>query len=272
MKSALPFNFLLKQFWHDGMSLEIIKSEPIFINLKTKCMKTIFTLLLGSLFSLSLMAADANRLSVSTVSKNMELTIDVDGRRVAMKDNAITLRNLSEGYHTVKIFAQKQNNGRGNAYGRKQDVIYNNSVYIKRGFHLDITVNRFGKVLVDERRMDRNDDWYSDDDDYFEDGWKNDSRRVMNAREFDQVKESLKKEWFEANKLKSAKYLVDQNYFNTSQVKELMSLFAFDDNKLEIAKHAYKNTVDKKSYYFLKDELVFMSHKEEFARFIRDFK
>jgi hypothetical protein len=252
------------------MSLEIMSQKQILLTFKTKCMKTIFTLLLGSLFSLSLMAADASRLSISTVSKNMELTIDVDGRRVAMKDNAITLRNLSEGYHTVKIFAKKQNNGRGNGYGRKQEVIYNNSVYIKRGFHLDITVNRFGKVLVDERRMDRNDDWYSDDDDYFDDGWDNDYRNVINTREFDQVKSALQKEWFEANRLKSAKHIIDQNNFTTMQVKELMMLFTFENNKLDIAKYAYRKTVDKRSYYQLNDALTFSSSKDELARFIRD--
>lgn len=233
-------------------------------------MKTIFTLLLSSLFSLSLLAADGSRLSISTVNKKMELMIDVDGRRVAMKDNAITLRNLSEGYHTVKIFAQKQNNGRGNGYGRKQDVIYNNSVYIKRGFHIDITVNRFGKVLVDERRIDRNDDWYSDDDDYFDDGWNDDLRNVINTREFDQVKSALQKEWLEANRLKSAKYIIDQNSFTTMQVKELMMLFTFENNKLDIAKSAYKKTVDKRNYYQLNDALTFSSSKDELARFIRD--
>ncbi|HEX7844536.1 MAG TPA: DUF4476 domain-containing protein [Chitinophagaceae bacterium] len=241
-------------------------------------MKRIFTLLLGSLFSISLLAADANRLSVSTVSKNMDLTIEVDGRRVAMKDNAITLRNLSEGYHNVKIFAEKKRNGNGNgnAYGRNRqaDVIYNNSVFIKRGFHLDITVNRFGKVLVDERRMDRNDEWYSDDEyfDYNDGGWDNSYRDVINTREFDQVKQALSKEWLEANRMKSAKFIIDQNSFSTAQVRELMMLFTFENNRLDIAKYAYRKTVDKRSYYQLNDALSFSSSRDELARYIRDFR
>lgn len=239
-------------------------------------MKRIFTLLLSSLFSLSLLAADANRLSVSTVSKNMELTIEIDGRYIPMKNNAITIRNLSEGYHQIKIYAEKKKNGNGNghAYGNKGklDVIYNNSVFIKRGFHLDITVNRFGKPLVDERRMDRDDEWFGDDDDYFDGGWDNDFRNAISAREFDQVKLSLSKEWYEVNRLKSAKFIIDQNNFTTAQVKELMLLFTFENNRLDIAKYAYKKTIDRRSFFQVNDALSFSSSKDELARYIRDFR
>ena len=235
-------------------------------------MKRIFTLLLSSLFSLSLLAADANRLSVSTINKNMDLTIEVDGRKVAMKNNAITLRNLSEGYHNVKIFAEKKKKGNGNAFGRKQDIIYSNSVFMKKGFHLDITVNRFGKVLVDERRMDRNDDWYSDDEDVFDDAYDIDYRIIMNGREFDQVKDALRKEWYETNRVKSAKFIIDQNNFSTAQVKELMYLFTFETNRLEIAKYAFGKTVDKKNYFLLNEALTMNYAKEDLTRYIREFR
>lgn len=235
-------------------------------------MKKFFTLLLSSLFSLSLLAFDGSRLSISTVGKNMDYTIEVNGRRVAMKNNSVTLRNLPQGHHTVKIFAQKQRNGRGHAFGHRQELIYNNSVFIKRGVHLDITVNRFGKVLVDERRIDRNDWYYDDEEDYFDDGWDPDFRNIMNAREFEQVKASLQREWFEANRLKSAKFIVDQNNFSTAQVKELMQLFSFENHKLDLAKYAYRKTVDKRNYFQLTDALSFSSSREELMRYIRDFR
>jgi hypothetical protein len=202
-------------------------------------MKRIFTLLLSSLFSLSLFAFDGTRLSISTISNKMDLKIEVDGRRFDMKDNSITLSNLSEGYHQVKIFRDKRKNGNGLGFGRRMEVIYSNSLFLKRGFHSDITVNRFGKVFIDERRIDRNDEWYRDDDDYYDNngygngngngGWNNGYGNVMNARDFDQVKESLRKEWFESNRLVSAKFIIDNNNFTTVQVKELMLLFTFED-------------------------------------------
>ncbi len=184
-----------------------------------------------------------------------------------MKNNSITLGYLGEGHHDVKIFRERRKNGFG--FGRRE-IIYSNSILLRRGFHLDITVNRFGKVMVDERRIDRNDDWYNDEDEYYDDdGWGG-NRNVMSGREMEQVKESLRKEWFENNRLASAKFIIERNNFTAAQVKELMLLFTFENNRLEVAKHAYRKTVDQRNYYIVNDALTFSSSKEELARFIRD--
>ncbi len=172
--------------------------KQVLITIKLRTMKKISTLLFSSLFSLSLLAYDGSRLSISTISNNSDLKIEMDGRRFTMQDNSITLSNLNEGYHTVKIFKDRRKNGNGFGngngngfgFGKKQDVMYSSSVYLKRGFHLDITVNRFGKVLMDERRMDRNDEWYNEDEDEYDDhngggGWDNGYGNVMSSREFE---------------------------------------------------------------------------------------
>lgn len=236
-------------------------------------MKKIFTLFFASLFSLSLLAFEGSRLSISSLATSAEMKIEVDGRKFTMKNNSITLSYLAEGYHQVKIFREKK--GKGFAFGRNEVVVYSNSVFLKRGFHLDITVNRFGKVLIDERRIDRDDDWYQDEDDYYDNGnggWNDGYGNVMNGREFEVLKESLRKEWFEANRLISVRFIIDKNNFTTQQVKELMLLFTFEKNRLEIARYAYSKTVDKKNYYLVNEALTFSSSKDELARFIRNSK
>lgn len=243
-------------------------------------MKKFFTLAIVSLFSMSLMAFDGTRLSISTTTTGKELKFEIDGRQFSMKNNSITVGYMAEGYHQVKIFRESRKNGFG--FGRREEVVYKGSVYLKRGFHTDITVNRFGKVLVDERRIDRNDDWYQEEDEYYDDhngydngqgnnngGWNNGYGNVMRGNEFESVKESLRKEWFEANRLKSVKFIIDKNNFTTQQVKELMLLFTFENNKLEIAKYAYNKTVDKQNYFQVNEVLTFNSSKEELAKFIR---
>ena len=94
----------------------------------------------------------------------------------------------------------------------------------------------------------------------------------MNGREFEVLKESLRKEWFEANRLISVRFIIDKNNFTTQQVKELMLLFTFEKNRLEIARYAYSKTVDKKNYYLVNEVLTFSSSKDELARFIRNSK
>lgn len=244
-------------------------------------MKKISTLLFSSLLSLSLLAYDGSRLSISTISNAMNLKIEVDGRRQNMTDNSVTMRNLGEGYHQVKIFRDRKNgngfgNNNNNVFGRRSEMIYNSSVYLRRGFGLDIIVSRSGKVFTDESQIDRNDDDYYDENDHYGNdnnnggGWNNGYGNVMNSREFDQVKESIRKEWFENNRLTSTKVIIDKNNFTAQQIKDLALLFSFENNKLEIAKYAYRKTVDKQNYYIVNDAFSFSNSRDELARFIRE--
>ncbi|MBK6938146.1 MAG: DUF4476 domain-containing protein [Chitinophagaceae bacterium] len=237
-------------------------------------MKKIFTLLVVSMMSLSLLAYDgSSRLSISAVNNKMNLQVEVDGRKIAMRDNGITLRDIGDGYHNIKIFREvrRNNNGWGNNSRISQQVLYNSRVYLRRGYHLDITVNRFGKVFTDEQPVERFDDEYYGDNDYYEGNSRGNSyTREMNNRDFEQAKETLRKDWFESSRLTTAKTIIDMNYFATAQVIELVQLFSFDDKKLEIAKYAYRKTVDKNNYYLLAEQLTFSSSKDELARFIRE--
>ncbi len=232
-------------------------------------MKRIFTLLLSSLFSLSLLAFDGSRLSISSVATSTQIKVEVDGRKFTMKNNSITLGYLSDGFHQVKIYREKKRTG--NSFERRE-VLYSGQVKLKRGFHMDITVSRFGKVMMDERRIDMDDEWYNDEDDYYnsdDGGWSN-NNNAMSSRDFHNVKEQIRKEWFENNRLISVKTIIDKNQFSTQQVKELMLLFTFENNRLEVAKYAYCKTVDPRNYYQLNDALTFSSSKEELARFLRE--
>ncbi|MEQ1677175.1 MAG: DUF4476 domain-containing protein [Chitinophagaceae bacterium] len=234
-------------------------------------MKKIFTLLVASLFSLSLLAFDGSRLSISSPGTSTEMKIEIDGRKFSMKNNSITVSYLAEGRHNIKIFRDKKR-GAFNQ-GKREDVVYQSTIFLKRGYHLDITVNRFGKVMTDERRIDFDDEFYSEEDDYYDSdnsGWNGGNNNVMGAREFETLKESLRKEWFENNRITSVRTIADKSNFTTQQVKELMLLFVFENNKLEVAKLAYRKTVDKQNYYLLSNELTFKSSKDELARFIRE--
>jgi hypothetical protein len=233
-------------------------------------MKKISTLLLSSLVSLSLLAYDGSRLSVSTVSNNTEFKIEIDGRKIIMQDNSIVLSNIAEGSHSVRIYKDSRRRGNGFGFGKKAEIIYAGSVFVKRGYHTDITVNRFGKVFIDESRIDRNGGYEQYEEFEEEDGgWNNGYGNVLSNRDFDLVKEQIRKEWFENNRLVSTKVIIDKSNFTTQQVKELMLLFTFENNRLEVAKYAYRKTVDKQNYYLLNDALTFQSTKDELARFIR---
>lgn len=253
--------------------MEMEEAGTKLLKAKLTIMKKIFTLFSASLISLSLLAYDGSRLSISTPATNTELKVEIDGRQFSMKNNSLTLSYLGEGYHQVKIFRDKKKNGV--SFGKKQDIIYSSAVYLKKGFHLDITVNRFGKAMTDERRIDVDDEWYNDEDEYYDSnngGLDGGRGNVMTGREFETVKDQLRREWFENNRLSSAKFIIAKSDLTTQQVKELMLLFTFENNRVEIAKAAYCKTIDQKNYYLLNDALTFSSSKEDLARFIRDYR
>ena len=279
-------------------------------------MKTIFTLLLSTVFSLASMAFDGTRLTVTSVSNN-KMFVEVDGRRYNLNGNTVSISSIRPGTHTVRVLRELKrkagwNLGNGN---RREETIYNIKVTFRNGYHFDILVNRFGKVLIDERRMDPNDDWYDQDDSYdrnggrdedwddarnndrnpddrvydnndrdnrdnrdYEDDRNDDPRyddnygRAMNNNDFAQAKESLRREWFENTRLETAKQIIDQNYFTSKQVKEMVLLFTFENNRLDIAKYAYGKTVDKGNYFVMNDAFTFNSNKEKLSEYIREYK
>jgi len=246
-------------------------------------MKRISTLLLSTLFSITLLAYDDTRLTVSSVS-NMKMTVEVDGRRYNMNNKAVSIRDLSAGHHNIKVYRDgKKNNG---LFNNTQQLVYSGSVYLRRDYHLDITINRFGKALVDERRIDRNDDWYDDDDNYDRDNrrndrdprddrdnrWDNGSNRAMNNNEFKQTKESLRREWLESSRVNLAMQVFNRSYFTSQQVKEILQLFSFENNKLDLAKHAYGRTTDKRNYPIVNDVFVHSNSRDELARYVRNYR
>ena len=278
-------------------------------------MKTIFTLLLSTIFSLASMAFDGTRLTVTSVSNN-KMFVEVDGRRYSFDGNTVSISSIRPGTHTVRVLRELKRKTGWNFGNKREETIYNIKATFRNGYHFDILVNRFGKVMIDERRIDPNDDWYSDDVDYdrnddrnrdrdntYDNGSNRDDRdygtddrddrdnrdynddrnnddprydnnnsRAMSNTDFAQAKETLRREWFENTRLETAKQIIDRNYFTSQQVKEMVLLFTFENNRLDIAKYAYGKTVDKGNYFMLNDAFTFNNNKEALKEYIRQYQ
>jgi len=251
-------------------------------------MKTIFTLFASLLLSLSLLAAGAKPKSMLTVKSNDlgDVKVVLDGKRFESTTNTITIQDLNAGYHSIKVYHQKST-GFMNIFGRRYEVVYNTSLNIKPGTLIQITVDRFGKTRMLESKIfvarndrgrgwdnkngrDKEHDFDFDDDGQWGDYDNNSGYgKGMNDREFTQVLQAISKEWLETNKMKSATQIVTTNSLTSAQVKQVVLLFNFESNKLELAKKAYANTVDKSNYYMINDVFSFNGSKEELARYIR---
>jgi hypothetical protein len=90
----------------------------------------------------------------------------------------------------------------------------------------------------------------------------------MSQQAFASAKQSIASKTFEDSKLTLAKQIMNTNCLLSSQVKEIMLLFTFEDTRLQLAKYAYGYTYDIGNYYQLNDAFTFESSIDELNAYI----
>jgi hypothetical protein len=226
-------------------------------------------------------------LSITNLSRQ-NITIEVDGKTYADVTNAIVLHDFRTGNHTIKVFTIARS-----ALGKfpRQVVLYTKSMYVKPKIYVDIIINRFGRVTYDEQQItdnrydddgrndnNNNNNWYDRND---RDNNNNNSRpprnnnyppRPMDDNTFSSFIETIRRESFDDSRMAIAKSGIDQNLFTSAQAKQLVSLFSFENSKLEIAKYMYGKTTDPKNYFVVYSVFSFSKTKEELAEYVRTYK
>ncbi|MFT3980322.1 MAG: DUF4476 domain-containing protein [Ferruginibacter sp.] len=233
-------------------------------------MKKIFTLSMILLSAISSFAF-SNRLTISTADDNDRIRVQVDGKNYQLsnrKSDDIVIDDLRAGYHSVKVYRVSSSNsnrgwGSGNTNNNNMKLIYNGNINVRNGYHTDISINRFGRAFVDERQIGRYDD--NDDNEYNGYDW---NRQPMNDRSFEQLKQTIRRESFDDNKLQVLKTAVRDQWISTAQATELVKLFSFEDNKLNAAKYCYQFATDYQNYYQVANAFGFSSSKSELMRYI----
>jgi hypothetical protein len=94
----------------------------------------------------------------------------------------------------------------------------------------------------------------------------------MSKSDFEQAKQSISSKSFEDSKLTIAKQIINTNCLLSSQVKEIMLLFSFEDTRLDLAKFAYGYTLDIGNYYKVNDAFTFESSIDELNAYTAGFK
>ncbi len=90
----------------------------------------------------------------------------------------------------------------------------------------------------------------------------------MSPSNFSSALNSVEAKDFEDTKKTMAKQIIDANCFSSSQIKQLLGVFDFEDSKLSIAKYAYDKTVDKNNYYQVNDAFQFDSSITDLNKYI----
>lgn len=92
--------------------------------------------------------------------------------------------------------------------------------------------------------------------------------QFMSNQELNAVLYAIRNESFSSDKLAIARQAVLFQNVKANQVVEIGNLFSFESDRLEFAKMAHKNTIDKQNYYMVNSIFHFSSSKQELNRFI----
>lgn len=90
----------------------------------------------------------------------------------------------------------------------------------------------------------------------------------MNEGDFRDLKGTISSKSFEESKMTIAKQVLRDHCLFTTQVKELINLFTFEETKLDFAKYAYDYTYDRGNYFKVNDVFTFESSIEELNNYI----
>ena len=197
-------------------------------------------------------ASDGRATATLTVrsAERSAIVVVVDDKRYDLGSNAVSITGLDACQHTVTVY-QEDPAGEVSCFQKNYDVVFKSDVSLQPRTNLQISIDDCGIVTMNETRS-RNarleDSWQPSE--YVKDDAAGYSD-VMSSNEFGRVIWAISRESSENNRLRSAKQIINTNYFSTMQVKQLMDLFCSDDAKLQLAKLAYTRTVDPSGYYVL---------------------
>ena len=90
----------------------------------------------------------------------------------------------------------------------------------------------------------------------------------MNQNDFQSLKSTIGSKSFEDSKLTIAKQVLNNNCLFTSQVKEIMMMFDFENTRLDFAKYAYGYTYDIGNYFKVNDAFTFESSIDDLNNYI----
>jgi len=93
----------------------------------------------------------------------------------------------------------------------------------------------------------------------------------MSNYDFMNLKSLVASTSFDDTKLAICKQAVSANSVTSSQVSELMMLLTFESGKLDLAKFAYGNVVDKSRFYLVNNAFTFSSSIDELNRYIQSY-
>ncbi len=92
----------------------------------------------------------------------------------------------------------------------------------------------------------------------------------MSLDSFNRASTSIKNKSFSEEKMTVFKQIARTHCMSVSQIKKIMTLFTYEEGKLEVAKLAYRNCTNRENYYQVNDAFTYSESVEELNKFLEN--
>lgn len=245
--------------------------------MKTKLLLTL-AILTGSLRIAS--ADHFSSLLRLSVAGNSRYAVSIDNSPFTLPGRDFDFDRLRPGYHRIYVVRLA---GASNAYGCRPSfgrAIFDGEVLVPAASAVTALIDRGClRILRIDDRFDRGcapgchiNDHHHDDhcgtpvpayDDFFEE--------PVSQFEFDEIRRAVSERPFESTRVEIVCRLMRDRFFTAEQVAQLVGMFEFESNRMQVAKAAYTRTVDRDRYYVVFDSFAFDSSVRELIRFMETY-
>jgi len=216
--------------------------------------------------ALILSAQTTSNLTISTTGTS-NLKITFNGRNYSLPDRSTTFQSLNPGTYPLIIYQWQLKSAVG-----QYEKVYDGTVRLTAGKHLEMLVMRYGKTSWDEGEITK-DDWSNN---YIipqpagntGNSSSENSNGAMSASQFSLLKKTMENEYNEEKKLELAKVIFKNNLFTLAQIKDLCAGFYNEDRKLNFVKFSYDYCVEKSVFFSLSDLFYSTARKKELIDFL----
>lgn len=228
-------------------------------------MKNVILTFIVSLTLTSLQANYFSQLNLTMVDQaNFE--VKFNNRFFGTTGNSFTIDNLAPGRYPLMVSKLLPTHR-----GYQKKVIYCGTIDIPAGSNVNAKVDRFNRLQLSYVPIACENTYNHGQCGPAATGYYEPMPMGMNPNTFGQLKNAFSNRWFDNDKLQLARQAVRSNNVTAIQVADIMSLFSFDNSKLEVAKVAYATTIDKQNYYIVNNQFTFSSSILELEEYINHF-
>jgi len=198
-----------------------------------------------ALFIMLTAAADtyAQRVTSLTLSlyDGSTFMLEFDNSVIAKQSEEVTIDGIAGGKHNLKITPTN---------GTKP--IYSGEIIVTEGYTVRAVIDEYKSFYVYQKYKYRKTkggieiiDWEHHNGNVEQD---EENYRVMSEIDFTDLTNIVAGTPFDETKTELLKYSIGGSYFTTDQVNSMIKMLTFESYKVEIAKYAYRKTVDKRNY------------------------